>query len=277
VPEGDTIHRAAASLRAALRDGPITAFEAPGVAGPRPRPGETIDRIQARGKHLLMHFSGGATLHTHLGMTGSWRLEPRAPRRTPAKGNPATPARRTALVETPRAAAFCRSAPTIELLDDAALRRHPMLVALGPDLCLADPDLDEVLRRLEDLDGSTPIGVALLDQRVAAGIGNVYRSEVLWACAIDPAAPTGSIRDDTRRTLFTTASDLLRRNLQGWPRRTTAHGLAVYDRAGRTCRRCGTTIVVRRLGEQARTVFWCPGCQRLGADATLPAHGSGRP
>jgi endonuclease-8 len=258
MPEGDTIHRLAATLRRALGEGPVTAFQAPGVRGPAPVPGERIDDVRARGKHLLLAFSGGSTLHTHLGMTGSWRaLPPAAPSR-PSRGRPG----RAATVSTARATATCRDAPTVELLDPAGLRRHPQLSTLGPDLCEPAVDLDLVLRRLEALvDPRTELGVVLLDQRPACGIGNVYRSEVLWTCAADPFAPLSEVDEETRRSLYATAHALLRANLDGLPRRTVPEGLAVYERAGRRCRRCGGTIRARRIGEHARTTWWCPGCQ----------------
>ena len=269
MPEGDTIHRLAASLRRGLGHGPVTAFVAPGVPGPLPLPGERIEEIAARGKHLLLRFSGGVTLHTHLGMSGSWRvLAPGSPSR-PTGGRPG----RAALLATGRASALCRDAPTVELLDDAGLRRHPRLAALGPDLCRPDLDLDEVLRRLDTLvEPATELGVVLLDQRPACGIGNVYRSEVLWACGADPFAPLAEVDVDARRAVYATAHALLRANLHGFPRRTVPEGLAVYDRAGRRCRRCGETIRARRLGEQARTTWWCPGCQ---TGATMRASGPG--
>ncbi len=204
-----------------------------------------------------MRFEGGITLHTHLGMDGSWRIAPHGA----APASPRGPGR-SARVSTAPAVAVCRDAPVVELLDDDALRHHPRLAALGPDLCLPAPDLDEIDRRLSALvDPGTEIGVALLDQRVAAGIGNVYRSEVLWACRTDPSAAVGTVDPDTRRALYATAGTMLRRNLGGGPRRTVPQGLAVYERAGRSCRRCGTLIASRRLGEQARTVWWCPDCQ----------------
>ena len=253
MPEGDTIHRVAAVLRGALRSGPITDFLARGARGPRPAIGATIEVIEARGKHLLIRFEGGITLHTHLRMEGSWRV---LERDAEVNGSP------VAVVATADATAVCRKAPVVELLDDSALRRHPQLSTLGPDLCLPDVDLDAVMRRLEALvDPSTPIGVALLDQRVAAGIGNVYRSEVLWACRIDPFALVSVIDREARRALYATASKLLRANLGPGPRRTVPQGLAVYERAGRDCRRCGATIRARRLGERARTTWWCDGCQ----------------
>jgi endonuclease-8 len=158
--------------------------------------------------------------------------------------------------------AVCYSAPTVELLGDDDLRRHPVLSRLGPDLCLAEPDIDEAVRRLRRLDPATEVGVGLLDQSVAAGIGNVYRSEVAWACRLDPRRALGSVDDATRRELYSTAARMLRRNLNTSRRTTTAGTLAVYQRQGRPCLRCGDTVRWQRLGEHARSVWWCPGCQR---------------
>ena len=208
MPEGDTIHLTVARLRDALGHDALTRFETPRpVLGPRPEPGATIDAVAARGKHLLMTFAGSVTLHTHMQMTGSWRVY--------APGEPwrLAPSRVRARVETERSVAVGVAAPVVELLDAAALRRHPVLNALGPDLCDPAPDLDEALARMDRLEPTTPVGVALLDQRVAAGVGNVYRSEVLWLCRQDPFASVGAVE------------------------------------------------ATRRLGEQARTVWWCAACQ----------------
>ena len=248
MPEGDTIHRAAAMLRAAIDGAVVTGFDAPRARGSArpPEPGDRVERVEARGKHLLIRFAGGATLHTHMRMTGVWRTFPagrswRASRRTRRRRR-----------EHRGCGGGCFAAPVVEMLDDGALRRHPMLGALGPDLCLPDPDLDEIVRRADRLDPRTEIGVALLDQRVAAGIGNVYKSEVAFACRIDPFTPLAGLDRDARADLWRTAGELLRRNLGPAPRRTTPYGLAVYDRAGRPCRVCGTAIAVRRQGEDAR-------------------------
>jgi endonuclease-8 len=259
MPEGDTIHRTAASLRRALGEGPLTMFDAGRTPGPRPDPGERIEEIRARGKHLLVRFAGGSVLHTHLGMSGSWRIEPGG-----TDAPPGSARQPVVVIGTERSVAVCRKAPTVELLETEGVRRHPVLSALGPDLCDPSPDLDEVLRRLDATDPTTPIGVALLDQRIAAGIGNVYRSEVLWACGVDPFVTLHDLDEGAPRALYATAHRLLRANLTGYPRRTVPGGLAVYDRAGRACRRCGRTIGVRRLGDQARTTWWCPGCQTAG-------------
>jgi endonuclease-8 len=187
-------------------------------------------------------------------MTGTGRTFP-AERSWRAGG------RVVAVVQTERGVAVCFAAPMVELLDDRSLRRHPILGALGPDLCLPDPDLEEIVRRSEGLDPETEVGEALLDQRVAAGIGNVYKSEVAFACRVDPFILLADLDRDQRAYLWRTAGELLRANLDPPPRRTTPYGLAVYDRAGRPCRVCGTSIAVRRQGEAARATWWCPACQ----------------
>lgn len=261
MPEGDTIHRAAARIRGTFGGEPLTAFAArpsgivPGVAPPGP--GDRISSVEARGKHLLIGFDGGATLHTHLGMLGTWRVH------TGGAPPPGLPRARTGVaMATARASAVCRSAPVVELLDDASVRRHPVLRALGPDLCLPDADLGAAVDRLASIDAGTAVGVVLLDQRVAAGIGNVYRSEVLWACRVDPWAPIGALPGEAIHELYATAARLLQANLSiRGPRRTVPEGLAVYERAGRACRRCGTPIRVAPIGDPPRSAWWCPSCQ----------------
>jgi endonuclease VIII len=259
VPEGDTIHDAAARLRAAFGDAPLARFEAPALPSPHPSPGEAMS-IAARGKHLLIGFDR-LTLHTHLGMDGAWRIQ-RDPRGAALVRRHGRPGRGPQVrVATETAAAVCADPATIELLDDVDVRRHPVLAALGPDLCDPSPDLDEVARRLGGLDPATPIGEVLLDQRPACGIGNVYRSEVLWAERVAPTTALGDLVDEARGRLYATAHRLLRANLGRWPRRTVDGGLAVYERTGRPCPRCRTSIRSTRLGERARTVWWCPSCQ----------------
>jgi endonuclease VIII len=255
MPEGDTIHRMAATLRTVLEGRELGRFEAPRVRGRPPAAGSRIEAVEARGKHLLIRFGDGAVLHSHMRMTGSWH--------TYRTGEPwrrhASHAR--VVIETPSTVAVCFDAPVVELLDARDLARHPQLRALGPDLCLPVPDIDEALRRMDALDLAIPIGVALLDQRVASGVGNVYRSEVLWASRVDPFLPLADVEPARRGTLLVTAARMLRANLGGRRRETVPGGLAVYDRAGRPCRRCGAAIRTRRLGEQARSVWWCPDCQ----------------
>lgn len=260
MPEGDTIHRTAETLRRALDGRPLRAFEAPRLVRRGPEPGSRVEGVEALGKHLLVHFSDGTTLHTHMRMQGTWHVYRPGERWR----KPRSQAR--VVLETGDAVAVCFSAPVVELIRRDDVRRHPALRRLGPDLCAPDPDLDGALRRLDRLvDPEAEVGVALLDQRIASGVGNVYRSEVLFACGLSPFTQVGGLDPGQRRGLLEAAARLLRENLEGGPRRTTSPGpgprLAVYGRAGRPCPACGTPIRSARRGEEARTVFWCPACQ----------------
>lgn len=258
MPEGDTIHRVANRLRPALVGRPLVRFEAARAVGPRPAVGEAVIAVEAVGKHLVIRFAGGVTLRTHLRMTGSWHLY----RPGTAWRRPAHQAR--AVVVVPEWEAVCFRAPVVALAREAPGRDDPALARLGPDLCRPDADLDEVVARLAAYaDADTEIGPALLDQRVAAGIGNVFKSEVLWACRVSPLARVADLDDDLRRALVTTAARQLRANVDRPGPRTTlpGGGLAVYGREGRPCPRCATPVRRRRQGAQARSTYWCPVCQ----------------
>jgi endonuclease-8 len=236
VPEGDTIWRTADRLRPALAGAELVRFEAPRLVGTRPRVGERIDAVRAVGKHLLMEFSGGLTLETHMRMTGSWQLYESGQRwRKPAH-------LMRALIEVPGWIAVCFTAPVVRTFPTARAESVDSPIGhLGPDLCAA--------------------GEVLLDQRVANGVGNVYKSEVCWACRVDPATPLSAIPRQLRLELIERSARLLQANLGSGPRQTVAGGLAVYGRKGRACRRCGTPILVNRQGELARVTYWCPTCQ----------------
>ena len=256
MPEGDTIHRAADRLRPVLVGQPLVRLEAPrlvATAGRRPPPGTHIVAVEARGKHLLVRFDGGAILRTHLRMAGSWHLYRAGERWRKPKHLV------RALVEVPGWVAVCFSAPDVELLHES----QPVAAHLGPDLCDPDADIGTAVERMGRLVApATTIAEVLLDQRVAAGIGNVYKSEVLHACAVDPFAPVSAIDEATRRRLLSTAARLLRVNVaKGGARETVPEGLGVYGRQGQPCRRCGSPIRARRHGEQGRSTYWCPRCQ----------------
>jgi endonuclease VIII len=255
VPEGDTILRTARSLDRALAGRAVERFEAPRLVGLRPSPGARVSGVEAVGKHLFVNFEDGRSLHTHMRMNGSWHLyRPGAPWRKSASAA-------RVVIEVEGAVAVCFSAPVVEMIDASGRARHQDV--LGPDLCRQDADLDEALRRIDRLvPPGTTVAEVLLDQRVAAGVGNVYKSEVLFACRVDPFTPVGRLDAAARRSLLETASAQLRANLDGWHRSTVAGGgLAVYGRTGRPCRRCRTPIRSRRHGAQARTTYWCPTCQ----------------
>jgi endonuclease-8 len=261
VPEGDTVHATAQRLRAALVDQELIAVELPRVVGPAPATGSRVTRIEARGKHLLIWLSDGHVIHSHLRMTGVWRVYARGQKR---RHSPASVRIR---LRTATADAVCTNAPVVELLDADALARHPVLRRLGPDLTAPDPDIDEAIRRLADGNQDRSAGEALLDQKVASGIGNVYRSEVCFLVGIDPRTPLREIDVSTRRQLLTVAAQLLRDNV-GRPRTTVPDAppgaLWVYQRTGRSCRRCGTPIASTDVGDPPRRAYWCPTCQPAG-------------
>lgn len=257
MPEGDTIHRAANRLRPALEGHTLVRFEAPRLVGDRPTAGERIDAVEARGKHLLVHFAGGLTLRTHLRMTGSWHLY-----RTGERWQKPAHLLR-ALVEADSGwVAVCFQAPVVETYHRGA-GEPPELAALGPDLTTDAPDIDAAIARIGAIAGAgTEVADVLLDQRMAAGIGNVYKSEVLFLHRLDPFTPVSDVDTERLRGILTTAHELLRANL-GTSRRTTYRGgLAVYGRQGQECPRCGTPVRMRLQGPMARSTYWCPSCQR---------------
>jgi endonuclease VIII len=265
MPEGDTIFRTASVLRRALVGGVVRrALAQPGPGLSRvPRldrlVGQTVRTVESRGKHLLIGFSGGAWLRTHMRMKGSWhRYRPGESWRLPF-------ARVSCLLETDTAVAVCFDAPVVELLTDAELARHSGLRALGPDLLAPAPDVSEAVRRLHARP-AVQLGEALLDQHALAGVGNVIKSEACFMQRLDPWAPVSTFSDVELAAVVDRAANLLAANTGGGARVTTGqHGrgreLWVYRRAGRPCRRCGTPIQARRQGEQARTTYWCPSCQ----------------
>jgi endonuclease VIII len=274
VPEGDTIAQSALTLAGVLVGRTVTRFRStvPGVedrAAVLGVVGSEVRAVESRGKHLLMHFgptadmSGtpAATLRTHMRMTGSWHLYRVGSRWR----KPATLAR--VIVETGDVLAVCFSAPEVELLSGSQLAGHAGLARLGPDLLAPDfaqADESEALARLSTA-SSAEIADALLDQSIVAGIGNVYKSEVLFLERVNPFMLVGSLSFETLTQLLRTARRQLRRNVGAAERRTT-HGLQrnalwVYERAGQPCARCATPIRRAVQGPHARSTYWCPDCQ----------------
>jgi endonuclease-8 len=268
VPEGDTLARTASGLRPHLVGREVRAARASGP-GALPRVdrlvGSRVEEVEARGKHLLIRFDSGLTLRTHLGMRGSWH------RYRPGERWRRAPSRARLVLEVPGAVAVCFDAPVVELMESRAEPLHPVLATLGPDLLAPTFDNAEAIHRLRSPErAATPIAEALLDQRAAAGIGNVYKSEILFIEGVDPFAPVGSLDDATLERLLGTARDLLAANaspVTGPERVTTGSArrrvgpLWVYGRTGRPCRRCGTRLVSRRSGALPRVTTWCPRCQ----------------
>ena len=262
VPEGDTIFRAAARLRAALVGKHVADFELRRDPGGRrgPERGVEITGVDAAGKHLLMHFADGSVLHTHMQMTGSWHVYRPGERWR----RPGYTARVVVRVDD-GTSAVCFSAPIVELRRGRDARDRPtrasrMLERIGPDLCAPEIDLPAVAARISTLDPATELAAVLLDQGVAAGIGNVFKSEVCWAERVSPFTAVGEVDDECRLRLYETARHQLRRNLTTGRRTTYGNGLAVYGRAGRRCPRCGDSVRSRR-DQAGRSTYWCPRCQ----------------
>jgi endonuclease-8 len=263
MPEGDTIWRTARTLHASLAGKTVLYFTScllPVTAASRRLGvvGQTVEAVEARGKHLLLRFTNGSALHTHQGMRGSWRLH------RSASAARLTLSRARAVIETADIVAVCLLSPVVELLSPAQVAAHPALSRLGPDLLGTGFDPVIARRRLR-VRGELPVGVALMDQTALAGIGNVYKSEVLFLCGVSPLTRVRDLDDGTIDRLVAKAGELLRRNLGPGPRRTTS-GLSplrlwVYRRSGRPCRRCGTAIERVVQGEQARSTYLCPACQ----------------
>lgn len=263
MPEGDTIHRTAIRLRPALSGHVLTRFDAPRLVGDRPPLGDRIDDVEARGKHLLVHFAGGLTLRTHMKMTGSWHLY-----REGERWRKGAHLARAVVGADSGWLGVCFQAPVVETYH-RALGEPTALLSLGPDLTAPDPDLDAAVARAALTEPGTELGDALLDQRIAAGIGNVYKSEVCFLHGVDPFTPLTALDPALLRRILDTSHRLLVANLARSNRVTYGDGVAVYGRRGQPCRRCGTPVRMRRQGAMARSTYWCPTCQ--------PSNALGRP
>lgn len=249
MPEGDTIHRTAATLAKAIGGRRVLRANAPELVD------RSVQAVEAKGKHLLVRFDDGRTLHTHLGLEGSWHIY------RPGERWQRGEHRAVAVLETDTWVAVCFDAPLSELVPAG---REPELVQrLGPDLLDPEVDLDEVLARMRRL-GGAPIGEVLLRQDVVAGIGNVYKSEVLFLTRTSPFALVDELDDERLGALAREARRLLRKNLRTRARTTRQRAdgrLWVYGRTGQPCYACGSTIRSRRQGEAARMTYFCPRCQ----------------
>jgi endonuclease-8 len=259
MPEGDTVWLAACRLHEALAGRTLrrTDFRVPRLATVD-LSGRAVEEVVSRGKHLLTRIEGGHTLHTHLRMDGSWRLYRRGER---WRGGPAYQIR--VVLETDDRAAVGYRLPVVELVATAA--EDEVVGHLGPDLLGPDWDLDEAVRRVR-ADPDREVGVALLDQRNLAGIGNLYKAEVCFLMGISPWTKVRDVPDVGR--VLALAQRLLEANKRAWPQITTGdprrgQGQWVFEREGRPCRRCGAPIrrADQGVAPQQRITYWCPVCQ----------------
>lgn len=259
MPEGDTIFRSARTLHRALAGATVTGFET--VYAPlasahdnTPVTGRVIERVESRGKWLLIHFSGDLILVTHMRMSGSWHIYRRGERWQRSRTH------MRVMIQTEKFEAVAFDVPVAQFHMAQSLARHPSIPRLGPDLAGAEFAQKDARARLRS-EATEEIGNALLDQRVIAGIGNVFKSEMCFVCGIHPFRKVASLSDAEVEAVFDTSHRLMQANVQEHapggivtytgPRRTTrandpAARLWVYRRAGKQCRRCGATILMRR-------------------------------
>jgi endonuclease VIII len=274
MPEGDTIFRTAQALNRHLAGRIVTRFESvfpalTRIDHDRPLAGRTVERVISRGKHILMTFSGDLLLHTHMRMHGSWHgYSPGVRWRMPARDM-------RVLVETAEFVAVGFNVPVAELLTPRELQRHEALRELGPDLLDEPFDLETAAQRAH-AEGRRAIADVLLNQRVVAGIGNVFKSEILFVAGVHPFTPASEISSADVKKILGVGRELLRANamIRGRVapyrgRRTRASldpgaSLWVYGRGGQPCRKCGTPIQSKKTGVDARRTYWCPLCQPIG-------------
>lgn len=251
MPEGDTIWRTAAGLRERVGGREVTAAWPQRFEG---LVGRTLEAVEPVGKHLLLRFSGGWTLHSHMRMTGAWHLY------RPG-GRWLRPRHRARAVLTfGDWEAVCFSAPVLDLVRQGRAP-VPGVRHLGPDVLADDFPLPQVIARARTV-GPVALGELLLDQRVCSGIGNVYRCEALWDRRLDPWRSSAALTDRELGALFETARAAMRDNVaRAGPRRFGGRPGAVHGRRGRPCPRCGARILARPQGADARITYWCPTCQ----------------
>jgi endonuclease-8 len=254
VPEGDTIHHAANRIR------PVLEGRVPDeLATPHPRfardrwperlAGQAVTRVDVHGKHLFLRFEGGLVIHSHLRMTGQWRVrDAREPR----------PARTWLMLRREDRQVLQINGPVLELMTAARARADQRIAGLGPDVLAPELDEPAFLRRLRADDPTRPIGDALIDQRTIAGIGNLWKAEGCFAAAIDPWRRTGDVSDEEALAIV--------RAVRPGMQESAAHGMqdrfrVIYGKAGEPCPRCGTPIAARGQGDDNRRTYWCPSCQ----------------
>ncbi len=267
VPEGDTVWLAAQRLDHALAGQVLTRsdFRVPQLAT-TDLSGRQVLEVVPRGKHLLTRIEGGLTLHTHFRMDGSWHLYAPGDRWT---GGPDWQVR--VVLENAQWQAVGYRLPVVALVETAA--EDTVVGHLGPDVLGPDWDADEALRRIT-ADPEQEIGLALLDQRNLAGLGNLYRTEVLFLRGLTPWVRVCDVPDlaaliDRGQRLMLANRDRWEQTTTGSLRRGEDHW--VFERAGKPCRRCGTRVLSAEQGQapQQRLSYWCPRCQLGPAPAPL--------
>lgn len=256
MPEGDTIHRAARRVGAALVGFEIRSIEMPQQRHSRDRwperlAGRDVHAVDAHGKHLFVRFDGDLTLHSHLRMGGSWGVYP-------SGGRWHRPKHRAWLViKTDDHDVVQFDGPVLELMTEGRTRFDQRLAALGPDVLAPQFDESAFLTRLRADDPTRGAGEALLDQRIVAGLGTVWKSEGCFLAGLSPWRRLSTVEDEQAVRVIRDVRPLMMSSVQGERSRRW-----VFERSGRPCRRCATPIEFRGQGDDNRNTYWCPKCQR---------------
>lgn len=324
MPEGDTIYRAARALNNALAGRVVTGFDT-GLAklarvnDDAPLVGRVVERVESRGKWCLIYFSGDLILVTHMLMSGSWHLYRTGERWRMGRARMRVVVRVGALDEGSggdpihamephewgtrtggdvgwEAVAF--NVPIAEFHTARSLERSSQVPKLGPDVLAGEFTVERGVARLEAYGREHPeaeVAVVLLNQRVLAGLGNVYKSEVAFAAGVNPWRAMRTVTRAEMEKMVEFSLRYMRANVidgkgdgivtYAGNRRTT-HSMSreerlwVYGRQGQECRRCGAKVMMRKQGEQARSTYWCPECQGWVGDGAAPVgnvfKGAGR-
>jgi endonuclease-8 len=244
MPEGDSLHRAARKLQ-------VLVGQRVGVETPHPRAaacrvaerldGRKLLGVEAVGKNLLLSFEGGLVLRSHLRMSGRWQVVKEGAARV---GSP------WLVLRGGGHEAVLWNGPVLELSTRGTRR-------LGPDILADPPEFDRMVANLRAEHPSRELGDALLDQRLVSGIGNIWKAESLWHAQLSPWRRLGDVMDEELARILGEAARLMRASLE-----LSSDRRAAYRRAGRACPRCGSRIRSRGQGDDNRTTYWCPGCQR---------------
>jgi endonuclease-8 len=289
MPEGDTIFRSARALNLALQGKQVTSFQSAyaqlaSVDDQSPVAGRVVERVESRGKWLLIHFSGDLILVTHMLMSGSWHIYRPGERWRRSRSH------MRAAIATGDFVAVAFDVPVASFHTARTLERNTAMPKLGPDLLGENFASDEAIQRLAAR-GDDEIANALLNQQVMAGIGNVFKSEILFTCGVNPFAKVSSLPAAKLEQILESSRRLMAANVAEGagdrivtytgPRRTTGADnptarLWVYGRRGQQCRRCGTLILMRKQGVGARSTYWCPECQPL-PEGSAAVEGSSAP
>ena len=277
MPEGDTIFRTARSLGRALGGKPVTVFRSTYPLLTRfnddtPLAGQTVERVEARGKWLLIRFSGGGTLATHMLMSGSWHIYRHGERWQQPRFN------MRIVIENSEYIAVGFRVPVAEMHTAQSLARQTRIPCEQIDVLSAEFNAAEAERRVQ-AHGGEEIADVLLHQEVLAGVGNVFKSEICFVTGINPFCKVSALRQDQLQASIAAAQRLVRANVledsgdtivtYGGRKRRTTHesdpgaSLWVYGRNGEPCRRCGEPIRRRIQGPDARVTFWCARCQPM--------------